>query len=154
MVHMTEQPPIIVKVLLGNDLRQRTRASQALLVLTVYVVFAAVQHLEVLLGLIDASQSWALTAWNLTGGVCFYAGIRSGLNLRLRTGRSLAIPQSLWAMIGITWSYAITGPARGAVILILILVVVYTMFELTAAKARAVAAVAVLMLGTAMVWKA
>ncbi|RZI54644.1 MAG: GGDEF domain-containing protein [Pseudomonas sp.] len=151
---MTKQPSIILKALLGSDLRQRTRASQALLVLTVYVVFAGVQHLEVLLGLIDGSQSWALTAWNLTGGIGLYACIRSGLNLKLKTGRSLAIPQSLWAMTGIVWSYAITGPARGAVILILILVVVYGMFELSTAKARTVAVVAFLMLSTAMVWKA
>jgi len=130
------------------------RVSQAMLVLAVYVVFAGVQHLEVFLGLIDASQSWALTAWNLTGGICFYACIRSGLNLRLKTGRSLAIPQSMWAMIGITWSYAITGPARGAVILIMILVVLFTMFELTPSKARAVAGGAFVMIGTAMVWKA
>jgi diguanylate cyclase (GGDEF)-like protein len=125
-----------------------------MLVLAVYIVFAGVQHLEVLLGLIDASQSWALTAWNLTGGIGFYACIRSGLSLRLKTGRSLAIPQSMWAMIGITWSYAITGPARGAVILIMILVVVFTMFELKPSKARAVAVSAFTMLGAVMVWKA
>jgi hypothetical protein len=47
---MTEKPSTVSKILLGNDPRQRTRASQALLVFTVYVVFAVVQHLEVLLG--------------------------------------------------------------------------------------------------------
>ena len=144
----------ISNLLLGNNPRQRMRISQAMLVLAVYVVFAGVQHLEVLLGLIDASQSWVLTAWNLTGGICFYACIRSGLNLRLKTGRSLAIPQSMWAMVGISWSYAITGPARGAVILIMILVVIFTMFELKPSKARAVAAVAFAMLASVMVWKA
>jgi diguanylate cyclase (GGDEF)-like protein len=142
------------KLLLGSDPRQWMRVSQAALVLAVYIVFAGVQHLEVMLGLIDATQSWALTAWNLTGGVGFYACIRSGLNLRLTSGRSLAIPQMLWAMVGIAWSYAITGPARGAVILIMILVVMFTMFELTPSKARAVAAAAFGMLGTVMVWKA
>ena len=144
----------ISRLLLGSNPRQLLRLSQAVLVLAVYVVFAGVQHLEVLLGLIDASQSWALTAWNLTGGICFYAAIRSGLNLRLKSDRSLSIPQSMWAMVGITWSYAITGPARGAVILIMILVVVFSMFEQTPAKARAVAAAAFAMLGTVMVWKA
>jgi len=144
----------VSKLFLGSNPRQLMRVSQSLLVLVVYVVFAGVQHLEVVLGLIDPSQSWALTAWNLTGGICFYACIRSGLNLRLQTGRSLAIPQSMWAMVGITWSYAITGPARGAVILIMILVVVFTMFELNPSKARAVAAAAFAMLGTVMVWKA
>jgi diguanylate cyclase (GGDEF)-like protein len=144
----------VYKALLGTNPRQLMRVSQALLVLAVYVVFAGVQHLEVLLGLMDASRSWLLTAWNLSGGIGFYACIRSGLNLRLKTGRSLALPQSMWAMVGIAWSYGITGPARGAVILIMILVVIFTMFELTPLKARAVAAAAFVMLGTVMVWKA
>jgi diguanylate cyclase len=141
------------KLLLGTDRRQAVRGSQALLALAVYVVFAAVQHLEVLLGLIDRSESWALTAWNLSGGVFFYACIRSGMNLSLKTGRSLAIPQSIWAMVGIAWSYAITGPARGAVILIMMLVVMFAMFELTPGRARAVAGGAFAMVGTVMVWK-
>jgi diguanylate cyclase (GGDEF)-like protein len=144
----------LTRLLLGGDPRQQLRVSQALLVLAVYLVFAVVQHAEVVLGMIDATQSWSLTAWNLTGGIGFYAGLRSGLNLRLKAGRSLAIPQSAWAMVGITWSYAITGPARGAVILIMILVVVFTMFELTPGKARAVAATAFAMLAGTMVWKA
>ncbi|MDM0058886.1 hypothetical protein [Variovorax fucosicus] len=144
----------VSKLLLGDDPRQRMWISQAILVLAVYVVFAGVQHLEVVLVLIDASQSWALTTWNLVGGIGFYLCIRSGLNLRLKTGRSLAIPQSIWAIVGITWSYAITGPARGAVILIMILVVIFTMFELAPSKARAVAGTAFVMLCTVMVWKA
>jgi diguanylate cyclase (GGDEF)-like protein len=142
------------RLLLGDDPRQQLRVSQALLALTVYVVFAMVQHAEVMLGMIDASQSWTLTAWNLSGGIGFYLWIRSGLNLRLKSGRSLAIPQSAWAVVGITWSYAITGPARGVVILIMTLVVLFAMFELTPGKARLVAASAFVLLACTMVWKA
>ncbi|MES2992926.1 MAG: GGDEF domain-containing protein [Pseudomonadota bacterium] len=130
------------------------RASQALLVLAVYAAFATVQHGEVLLGLIDESQSWALTGWNLSGGILFYGAIRSGLNLRLKSNQSLGIPQSLWAIVGISWSYAITGPARGAVILIMILVVVFTMFEVDMTRAKSVALSAFALLGSVMVWKA
>jgi diguanylate cyclase len=150
---MSAPASAISKLLLGSDRRQSVRLSQALLALAVYVVFAGVQHLEVLLGLIDPAESWPLTAWNLGGGVFFWACIRCGLNLKLKTGRSLAIPQSVWAMVGITWSYAITGPARGAVILIMMFVVMFAMFELTPAKARAVAGGAFAMLATAMMWK-
>lgn len=144
----------IAKLVLGEDARQRMWISQTVLVLSVYVVFAIVQHLEVMLGLIDASHSWALTGWNLAGGLGFYLCIRSGWNKRLKTGRSLAVPQSMWAMAGISWSYAITGPARGAVIPIMVLVVMFTMFDMSPAKARAIAGVAFAMLGTVMVWKA
>lgn len=129
------------------------RLSQALLVLAVYVVFAGVQHVEVMVGLVRASESWALTAWNLTGGIAFYLCIRTGLNLKLKKGRSLAVPQSIWAMVGIAWSYAITGPARGAVILLMVLVVLFSMFELTPSKARAVAAFGFALLCTVMLWK-
>jgi diguanylate cyclase (GGDEF)-like protein len=141
-------------LLLGKDRQQATRASQALLVLTLYATFAAVQQFEVVLGMMDEAQSWRLTAWNIGGGTFFYSFIRGGLNLRLKRGRSLAVPQSIWAMVGITWSYAITGPARGAVILIMILVVVFTMFELDMSKAWAVAASAFVLLGSVMGWKA
>lgn len=151
---MSPLAPSLTRLLLGDDPRQKWRASQSLLVLAVYLVFAVVQHAEVMLGMIDASQSWKLTTWNLVGGFTFYGCIRSGLNLRLTSGRSLAIPQSVWAMVGITWSYAITGGARGAVILIMILVVVFTMFELTPGKARAVAATAFTMLAATMAYKA
>mgnify|MGYP006376103817 CR=1 FL=1 len=67
-------------VFLGSDPRQQLRASQALLALAVYLCFAAVQHGEVLMGLIDEAASWPLTAWNLSGGLGFYLLIRSGLN--------------------------------------------------------------------------
>ena len=54
----------ISRLMLGADRRQSVLASHALMALAVYVVFAGVQHVEVLLGLIDRSDSWALTTWN------------------------------------------------------------------------------------------
>jgi diguanylate cyclase len=132
---------------------QHVRASQALLVLVVYGVFAGVQHVEVLLGLIDERQSWLLTAYNLAGGTLFYGVIRSGLNLRFRGDPSLTIPQSLWALGGISCSYAITGPARGAVLLIVVLVLMFGIFALTPRQSRVLAGVGFAMLGSAMVYK-
>ncbi len=151
---MSKALSALSKLVLGDDPGQKLRVSQSLLVLAVYLVFAVVQHVEVVLGMIDASQSWALTAWNLTGGLGFYVCVRSGLNLRLKSSRSMAIPQLIWAMVAITWSYAITGAARGGAILIMILVVVFAMFELTPVRARAVAAAAFTMLAVTMLCKA
>jgi len=140
--------------LIGNDPRQQLRASQALLVLVVYVIFAGVQHVEVLLGMIDATASWRLTAFNLFGSTAFYLVIRSGLNRRLPRDRGLTLPQSLWAMTSIAWSYAITGPARGAVILIMMLIILFGMFSLTATKLRLHALTGFTLLAVVMVWKA
>ncbi len=141
---------------LGSDTRQQLRASQSLLVLTVYLAFALVQHAEVLLGMMDAAQSWYLTTWNLSGGLLFFALIRSGLNLRLSRADdpALALPQSGWAMTGIAWSYAITGPARGAVILIMLLVLIFGTFQLKPLQARALVGLGFLMLAAVMLFKA
>ena len=139
--------------LVGDDQRQQIRASQALLVLSVYVVFAGVQHGEVLLGMIDEAASWRLTAYNLFGGVLFYALIRSGLNLRLPWDRALTGPQTLWAMVAISWSYAITGPARGAVVLIMMPLILLGMFVLSPRQSRRLTAAGFVLLGSVMVWK-
>jgi len=112
------------------------RTSQTLRVLTACLAFAGLQPLEVWLGMTEESRSWPLTACNLSGGLRFHAALRSGLSLHLPTGRSLSVPQSFRAIVGITWSNAITGPARGAVLLTLILVVNFSVFGLTPRKAR------------------
>lgn len=141
---------------LGADPRLQRPLSHGLMVLGIYLAFALGQHVEVIVGLLDERQSWQLTAWNLAGGFGFYAVLRSGLTLRWNSpgARALAVPQSLWAMVGITWSYAITGPARGSVILIMLLIINFGMFSLPARQARLMAGVALALLGSVMLFKA
>ncbi len=141
-------------LLLGDDPRLQRPLSHCLMVLGIYLAFAVGQHVEVIVGLLDETDSWRLTAWNLAGGFGFYALLRGGLSLRWGDARALAIPQALWAMVGITWSYAITGPARGSVILIMLLIINFGMFSLTPKQARAQAGVAFAMLGSVMLYKA
>jgi diguanylate cyclase (GGDEF)-like protein len=143
----------LTHALLGSDRRQRVRASQTLLANAVVVVFAAVQHAEVLFGYIDARASWLLTSFNVAGGLCFYLLIRTGANLRLGSDPSLTLPQCVFACVSLTVSYAITGPARGAVIGMLILVLVFGLFGLSTAQARRLVVFTVLLLAIAMVWK-
>lgn len=143
----------IVNLLLGPPGRQRVRASQSLLALVVYLVFAVVQHAEVMLGLIDGAASNALTVFNLCGGFTFYLAIRAGLNERFTADPSLTLPQSAFAMVGIAWSYAITGPARGAVMIIMMLVILFGLFALSARQARALALWGFGLLAGAMLWK-
>jgi len=81
---MFQLAPALHTLILGQDPRQYMRLSQTLLVLVVYVLFAAVQHVEVMLGLVQTSESWALTAWNLCGGIGFYL---AASNLKWCAGR-------------------------------------------------------------------
>ena len=132
---------------------QRLRASQSLLAVLVYAVFAAVQHAEVLAGLVDPTASLWLTAFFMTGSLGFYAVIRSGLNERLGADPSLTLPQMVLGVLATVGSYLITGPARGAVMSLMVLILVFGMFALRPRQARWLSVFACALLALAMVWK-
>ena len=143
------------RILLGRDKALRVRTSMTLTSVVSYLLFAAVQHAEVVLGLIDLSESNRLTAFNLAGALGFFALLRSGLSQRLVPREpSLTMPQMVFAIVSISWSYAITGPARGAVIAIMILVIMFGTFILQPRQARALALLAVSLLAGVMLWRA
>lgn len=140
--------------LLGPAGPLRVRSSMALIALTVYSVFALVQHGEVVLGLIDLTESNWLTLFNLCGAIGFYVLVRSELSLRLSSEPSLTMPQMVFAIISTTWSYSITGPARGGVIAIMILIIMFGTFILQPRQARSLALLAGVLLASVMVWRA
>jgi diguanylate cyclase len=137
---------------LGPSGHRRLRVSQSLLAAATYLAFAAVQHIEVMLGLVDAQESAWLTAFYLLGALAFYVVIRSGLSERLGDP-ALSLPQMGFGVLTVVGSYAITGPARGAVMTLLVLVLVYGMFALRGPQARGLAVCACALLSLAMWWK-
>ncbi|HTP70824.1 MAG TPA: GGDEF domain-containing protein [Burkholderiaceae bacterium] len=141
--------------LLGPAGALRLRSSMALTALVVYALFALLQHGEVVMGLIDLVESNWLTLFNLAGGLGFYALVRSGASLRWAPREpSLTMPQMVFAIVSTSWSYAITGPARGAVISIMILVIMFGMFILQPRQARSLALLALVLLAGVMLWRA
>jgi len=144
----------VADLLLGRDKARRVRTSMTLTALVTYLLFAVVQHAEVMLGLIDLAESNALTAFNVCGALVFYGLVRSGLSVRMSTDPSLTLPQMVFAIVSISWSYAITGPARGAVTGIMILVIMFSMFGLPPRAARGLAALAFMLLSGVMMWRA
>jgi len=142
----------IADLLLGPPGRQRVRASQTLLSLLTCIGFAFVQQAEVMGGLMAQDESLLLTAYVLGGGVLFYLLIRSGLNERLSSDPSLTLPQTVYAMLGVGWCYAITGPARGAVISMMVLIVLFGVFVLDEKRAKFLSALGfVLLAGGAVI---
>jgi diguanylate cyclase len=144
----------IVNLLLGPPGPRRVRSSMTLIPWMVYALFAVFQHLEVVLGLIDPVDSWRLTTFNLVGITLLFLAVRSGLSERWSQDPSLTGPQMVFAICSITWSYAITGPARGAVMGILIVVILFGMFGLKPQAAWRLAAFGFGMLASAMLWRA
>jgi len=140
--------------LLGPPGRQRVRASQSLLALAAYTLFAAVLQAATAVGQLDFDDwSW-LPATYLTGALLFYAAIRSGVNLRMVSDPSLTVPQTVFGMLVCAGAYGVTGPVRGAVILLPPLILVFAMFAMRPAQSRALAVFVFLLLGAVMVWKA
>jgi diguanylate cyclase (GGDEF)-like protein len=127
---------------------------QAALALAAYTGFALIRQGEVMLGLMDAAASNWLTAVNLGVGIGFYLVVRTGLSARLSGDPALTLPQMAFGLCAATWTYAITGPARGVMISILILVILFGMFRFTTRQSLAAACVGFLMLGAVMAWRA
>ena len=139
---------------LGPSGRQRVRVVMVLLTMAIYVLFALLQHAEVLLGFIDARASAWLTAYYLGGSLVFYLLVRSGWSERLSADEpSLTLWQTLHGVLAMIGAYAITGPARGAVLAILVLVLAYGMFSLSVRQAGALALFTLIALSSVMAWK-
>jgi diguanylate cyclase (GGDEF)-like protein len=106
----------------------------------------------VLAGMIDPLESNLLTLFNLCGALGFYALVRSGLSERLGDP-ALTAPQMVWGLLSTAGSYAITGPARGAVMTLMVLILVFGMFALSPSTARTLALAAFGLLSGVMLWK-
>jgi diguanylate cyclase len=146
-------PPPLVDFLLGPPGHLRVRVSQTLLSLVVFTAFAGVLHGQVMAGMIPLARASALTVFNLGGAFLFYLLIRSGLSLRMSSDPALTLPQCTFAMVAIIWSYAITGPARGAVMMILLLVIFFGMFALSPRQARGLGGFSLGLLAAVMAWR-
>ncbi|MDP3700689.1 MAG: diguanylate cyclase [Hylemonella sp.] len=144
----------LAAMLLGPPGRRRAYLAMVLLTMAVYLLFALLQAAEVLLGFIDATASAWLTLFYLGGSLLFYGLLRSGWSERLAPADpALTLPQTVHGVLAMVGAYAITGPARGAVLAILVLVLAYSMFSLTPRQARGLALFTFILLALTMAWK-
>jgi diguanylate cyclase (GGDEF)-like protein len=152
---MSVNPPgrSFAGLILGPAGAERHRVGQVLLALGLYVAFAIVRQVEVALGLMNAGASNLLTAVNLSVAVFFYGLVRSGLSRRMSADPSLTLPQVAFGVCSATWTYAITGPARGVMVCIMVLVILFGMFRLSARQSIASAGAAFVMLAVVMAWR-
>lgn len=120
--------------------------------LAAYALFAVLLPATTALGLLEFDAwSW-LPATYLSGALMFYAAIRSGLNLRLVSDPSLTVLQTVFGMLVCAGAYGVTGPVRGAVILLPPPILVFAMCAVRPAQSRALAVFAFMLLGAVMWW--
>lgn len=144
---------VLLDALLGPAGLQRVHAAVALMGVAVYVVFALVQAFEVAHGLIDRDESNLLSCLDIAVGLLFFITVRTGANLRVKADPSLAFSQCVFALVSTSLSYAITGPARGAVLGIVLIILLFAMFSLPVARIRALSVIAFGLLACVMVWR-
>lgn len=139
-------------LLLSSDPIQQSRLKVWATSVVGFVLFSIVQVVEVSFGLLDRAMSDALIVAMACSALFFYTMFRTRANLRFRDP-GLTLPQLVVGCGLSLWSYAVTGPARGAILLILVSTLMYGMFALTPRQSRALAAGALAGLAGVMLWR-
>ncbi|MET0334827.1 MAG: diguanylate cyclase [Rhizobacter sp.] len=138
---------------LGQDSRQRVRATQALLVVAVDLLLALVCAFGVWTDLIDPTLALAWITFSLVAAFSFYAVIRSGLNLYLSTtDPALTLAQGVFSVFSTVAAYLICGPVRGSVLLAMAITLVCGMFALKPGQLQRLSIFSVVLLGATMTW--
>ncbi len=142
----------IGNVFLGQDKRQRVRATQVLLTLLLDVILAAVAAFGVWAGLLSLSDVVLWAGFTLAGVLCFYVAVRSGFNLRFKDDPALTFQQGVFSVLSTVAAYVMCGPVRGASLLALAVTLIVGMFALKASQVRLLSLIAVLLLGLTMAY--
>ncbi|GAB4557735.1 MAG: GGDEF domain-containing protein [Rhizobacter sp.] len=141
----------VATLLLGQDKRQRVRATQVLLTLLLDAVLAAIAGVGVWLGMLEGRLAWLWVVFSLGGVLIFYALVRSGLNQRwFESDPALTLPQGVFSVFSTVGAYLMCGPVRGASMLALAVTLSFGMFALKLRQVVGLSLFAVLLLGFAM----
>ena len=141
----------VATLLLGQDKRQRVRATQVLLALLLDAVLAAIAGVGVWLGVLESRIVLMWAVLTLGGVLGFYALVRSGLNQRwFEADPALTLQQGVFSVFSTVGAYLMCGPVRGASMLALAVTLSFGMFALKLRQVVGLSLFAVLLLGFAM----
>ncbi|MBK1689937.1 GGDEF domain-containing protein [Rubrivivax gelatinosus] len=141
-------------LLLGRDPQRRLQTLLTLVGWATCIVMSLAHHAAATLGLADEAHTMRLAVFSLIGATLFYLLMRSGVGPRLASDAVLSMLQGAWAVAAISWAYAVSGPARGAAVLLLVLMPLFGMFTLTPRQTRLMTACSFLSIALVMAWKA
>jgi diguanylate cyclase (GGDEF)-like protein len=151
---MNGKPPSLLSYLIiGSSKGQRLRLKQTLFAGASYCLFLILHGFEVHAGMIDQDEDLWLTLFCLAGIVLFYGLIRSGLSARISQDPSLIMPQQIFGIVAVIWTYAIAGPDRGATIGILALVLMFGAFRFHTGDIVKLSLLALALLAIVLLWQ-
>jgi diguanylate cyclase (GGDEF)-like protein len=117
----------------------------------VYLVSIGMLQLQVRAGSASAHGAFILSWFGAAGVVFFFALVRASMALRIAPSQ-LAVLQALFAIACIIGAYMVTGPIRGAVMMILLVVMVFCTFSLRPRATLGLCASAIGAFALAMTW--
>ena len=122
-------PGGLLRLLLGDDARQRLRILRSFIAVFVYGVGWWVGEFALSHWHVSEQGVRLYEAASLLASVCFYLLIRTGVNLRLEDP-SLSAPQIVVAQTLAALAYVVVTPARGGLLMLQVMVVFFGMFKL------------------------
>ncbi len=116
-----------------------------------YLIFIVLLDLQVRAGTAEPAGVRLLSWFGVAGVVFFFALVRTSVMLRIAPWQ-LAVLQALFAIACNVGAYAVTGPVRGASIMVMLVVMVFCTFSLRPRATLGLCATSIASLGLAMVW--
>lgn len=114
-----------------------------------YLVSIVLIQLQARTGTAAADGADYLSWFGVAGVLFFFALVRVSFRLRIAPWQ-LAVLQSLFAFSCTIGAYAVTGPVRGASLMVMLVVMVFCTFSLRPRATLGLCATAIVMLGAAM----
>lgn len=119
----------IGRFLLSDDPRLRLLMGYWTGSALLYLLSMGLLYLQVRAGTAHVQGSEALSWFALTGVLFFFVLVRVSTQVHI-TPRQLAVMQAVFAILCTVGAYAVTGPIRGASLMVLLVIIVFCAFSL------------------------
>ena len=115
----------------------------------IYLVCIALVQLQVRAGAVQAAHGNLLSWFGIAGVTLFFCVVRASSALGIKAWQ-LAMMQSMFAIVCGIGAYAVTGPVRGASLMVPLVVIVFCVFSLRPRQTLLLGAIAIAALGATM----
>jgi len=139
-------PPRFAQLLFSSDPKVRLLLRYWSGSLALYLMLIAILQFQVLAGTAAAGAAATLTWYALGGMGCIFLLVRASATLGIAPSM-LAVLQALFALSCTIGNYLVTGPLRGASLMIMLVVMVFCTFSLRPRPAMFLCAVTIAALG-------
>lgn len=116
-----------------------------------YLMAIVVLHIQVNAGTASAQGAFFLSCFGVAGVLFFFALVRVSYILHIAP-RQLAVMQALFAIACNMGAYMVTGPIRGASLMVLLVVMVFCTFSLRPRATLGLCAICIIALAATMSW--